>query len=204
MPFVYDGAAGQAAHIGVGLDCSNTRRTTYRRRSKAMPLLTSRPALPTKPCQMLGIQARALAGPRRSVTGTSRQPKNCRPSFCRHDLKQLFGLIALSSSCGKKNMPMPYSRSFPRVMPSSAATFWRKNLSLICVRMPTPSPVLPSASLPARCSRCSTICSASSMVWWLFAALDVHDRTDAAVVMLKLGAVQPGRGLALGKVFHAL
>ena len=36
------------------------------------------------------------------------------------------------------------------------------------------------------------------------AALDVHDRTDAAVVMLKLGAVQPGGGLALGKVFHAL
>ena len=34
------------------------------------------------------------------------------------------------------------------------------------------------------------------------APLDVHHSADAAVVMLKPGAVQPGGGLALGKVFH--
>src|SRR5699024_8955894 len=48
---------------------------------------------------------------------------------------------------------------------SSAAL--EKNLWLICSRMPTPSPVRPSASLPARCSRCSTMVSASLTVWWL-------------------------------------
>ena len=35
-----------------------------------------------------------------------------------------------------------------------------KNLWEIWRRIPTPSPVLPSASLPARCSRCSTIFNA--------------------------------------------
>ena len=55
-------------------------------------------------------------------------------------------------------------------MPAAAAAF-TKNLWLTCNRMPTPSPVFPSASLPARCSRCSTICSASSSVRWLLRPL---------------------------------
>ena len=53
---------------------------------------------------------------------------------------------------------------------SSSATL-EKNLWLICSRMPTPSPVLPSASLPARCSSRSTMDSASSTVWWLLRPL---------------------------------
>lgn len=53
----------------------------------------------------------------------------------------------------------------------AAAAAFTKNLWLTCNRMPTPSPVFPSASLPARCSRCSTICSASSSVRWLLRPL---------------------------------
>jgi hypothetical protein len=71
---------------------------------------------------------------------------------------------------GKKNIPTPYSRSLPSRMFSSSATL-EKNLWLICSRMPTPSPVLPSASLPARCSSRSTMDSASSTVWWLLRPL---------------------------------
>ena len=79
--------------------------------------------LPTKPCQMLGIQAMALWPSTSGQVGTSRQPKKGRPSFFADDLKQLFGLIALQLILREKNMPMPYSRSFPSVMPSSAAIF---------------------------------------------------------------------------------
>ena len=36
------------------------------------------------------------------------------------------------------------------------------------------------------------------------APLDIHDCTNAAVIMLKARVVQPGRGLTLGKVLHFL
>ena len=134
-----------------------------------MPAST-RCGLPTKPCQMLGIQAMALWPSTSGQVGTSRQPKKGSPSFLQTISNNFLAWLRLSSSCGKKNIPMPYSRSLPISRPSSAAAFW-KNLSLICVKIPTPSPVLPSASLPARCSRCSTICSASSMVLWLLRPL---------------------------------
>ena len=134
-----------------------------------MPAST-RCGLPTKPCQMLGIQAMALWPSTSGQVRTSRQPKKGSPSFLQTISNNFLAWLRLSSSCGKKNIPMPYSRSLPISRPSSAAAFW-KNLSLICVKIPTPSPVLPSASLPARCSRCSTICSASSMVLWLLRPL---------------------------------
>ena len=61
---------------------------------------------------------------------------------------------------------------------------------LICSRMPTPSPVLPSASLPARCSSRSTMrqCIVHGLV--ALAALDVHHSADAAGIVLELWIVQ--------------
>ncbi len=64
-------------------------------------------------------------------------------------------------SWGKKNMPTP-----GRAKPASSAALAKKRWES-CTRMPTPSPVSPSASLPARCSSFSTIFSASSTVRWL-------------------------------------
>ena len=60
-------------------------------------------------------------------------------------------------------MPTPYSRAPGREMPASAAALTKKAWG-IWVRMPTPSPVSPWASLPARCSSFSTIFRASSTV----------------------------------------
>ena len=155
---------------------------------------SKRDGFPTKPCQMLGMQARALWPSTSGSVGTSRQPKKGRPSFLHTISNSFLAWLRRSSSCGKKNMPTPYSRSRPKVMPSSAAAFW-KNVSLICVRMPTPSPVLPSASLPARCSRCSTICSASSMVLWLLRPLISTTAPMPQLSCSKRGSYNPAGAL---------
>lgn len=67
-------------------------------------------------------------------------------------------------------MPTPYSRSSPMEVPSGFVTFL-KNLWGIWVRIPTPSPVFPSASFPALCSRFSTILRAFSTLSRLFTPL---------------------------------
>ena len=81
-----------------------------------------------------------------------------------------FACARLISCCGKKNCAMPYSLSSPISNPSFLQAFL-KNLWEIWRRIPTPSPVLPSASLPARCSRCSTIFNAFATVSWVFLPL---------------------------------
>jgi len=97
-----------------------------------------------------------------------------------------FACARLISCCGKKNCAMPYSLSSPISNPSFLQAFL-KNLWEIWRRIPTPSPVLPSASLPARCSRCSTIFNAFATVSWVFLPLIL---TTAPVVMLKFRPVQ--------------
>ena len=81
-----------------------------------------------------------------------------------------FAWFRRSSSWGKKTKATPYSRSPPSAMPDAFVTL-AKNLCGICVRIPTPSPVLPSASLPALCSRFSTIFRAFVTVARLFSPL---------------------------------
>ena len=56
--------------------------------------------------------------------------------------------------------------------------------------IPTPSPVFPSASLPALCSKCSTMWSAWSTVLCAFDAFDIGNCTDTAVIMLKTRVIQ--------------
>ena len=119
-----------------------------------------------KHCQMAGIQSRAVLPKISGATGTLRHARKARPSLRVTSSNSFIARARRCSSWGKKNIPTPYSRSPPMEMFSSSATL-EKNLWLICSRMPTPSPVLPSASLPARCSRCSTMVSASLTVWWL-------------------------------------
>ena len=81
-----------------------------------------------------------------------------------------FAWFRFSSFCGKKNTPTPYSRSPPNEKPRVEQAL-EKNLCDICNKIPTPSPVLPSASLPALCSRFSTIFNAFSTVAWDFSPL---------------------------------
>ena len=119
-----------------------------------------------KHCQMAGMQSRAVLPRISGATGTLRQPRKASPSLRVTSSNSFMARARRCSSWGKKNIPTPYSRSPPMEMFSSSAAL-EKNLWLICSRMPTPSPVRPSASLPARCSRCSTMVSASLTVWWL-------------------------------------
>ena len=172
----------------LSLLCSKTRRAMYRRRSKASPFSTPSGFF-TKPWQITGIQARARLPSTSGQVGTSRQPRNSSPSFSRMISNIFLAWLRRSSSCGKKNMPTPYSRSSPISIPHSAHTREKKRCE-ICVRMPTPSPVSPLASFPARCSRCSTIFSASRHHLMAFDAFDIHNGSDAAVVVLQLGAVK--------------
>lgn len=58
----------------------------------------------------------------------------------------------------------PAGAAWARSSPTSLAAATKKGWQ-ICRRIPTPSPVWPEASFPARCSRCSTISRASSTVW---------------------------------------
>ena len=134
-----------------------------------MPLLTLAGFL-MKHCQMEGMQSRAFWPTASGSTGTLRQARNSSPSLRVTTSNSFMAWARMCSFWGKKNMPTPYSRSLPRRMLRSSATL-EKNLWLICSRMPTPSPVLPSASFPARCSSRSTMHKASSTVWWLLRPL---------------------------------
>ena len=103
-------------------------------------------------------------------TGTSRKPRSSKPSFSTMISNIFLAWLRFSSFWGKNNWAMPYSRSSPKAIPSWEQIFL-KNRWEIWSRMPTPSPVLPSASFPARCSRFSTILRAFSTVLWLFMPL---------------------------------
>ena len=107
-------------------------------------------------CQISGMQESALCPRTCGQMSTFLQPRNFRPSFCAMVSNIFFARFSANSFCGKKNMPTPYSLSPPMLIPSSEQTFL-KNLCGIWVKIPTPSPVFPSASFPARCSRCSTM-----------------------------------------------
>ncbi len=149
--------------------CSNTRLAIYSFLSKASPRSTFAGFL-TNACMILGMHSTALCPSTAGTHGTSRHPKNTSPSFSTMISNIFFAWFLLSSSCGKKNMPTPYSRSPPSSIPSGFVTLTKKSWQ-IWTRMPTPSPVFPSASLPALCSRFSTILRAFSTVPRVFVPL---------------------------------
>ena len=118
-------------------------------------------------CMMHGIHSLALCPRTSGNTGTVRHPRSSRPSFSTMISNIFFAWARLISCCGKKSWATPYSLSPPISKPSFLQTFL-KNLWEIWRRIPTPSPVFPSASLPARCSRFSTILRAFATVSCVF------------------------------------
>ena len=121
-------------------------------------------------CMMYGIHSLALCPSTSGTVGTVLHPRSSSPSFSTIISNIFFAWFRFSSFCGKKNMPTPYSRSPPNEKPRVEQAL-EKNLCDICNKIPTPSPVLPSASLPALCSRFSTIFNAFSTVAWDFSPL---------------------------------
>ena len=116
---------------------------------------------------MHGMHSLALCPRTSGITGTFLHPRSSSPSFSTMISNIFFAWARLISCCGKKNCAIPYSLSSPISKPSFLQAFL-KNLWEICRRIPTPSPVFPSASLPARCSRCSTILRAFATVSCVF------------------------------------
>ena len=144
-------------------ECSNSRLAMKSLRSKSRPLLQLSGRF-TNACIMHGILSSALLPRIEGEVGTSRQHTNSIPLLSMIFSKSFFARSRLSSFCGKKNIPTPKSPLFPRSAPSFFASFIKK-LYGICTSIPTPSPVLPSASLPARCSSFSTIVRAFSTTY---------------------------------------
>ena len=123
--------------------------------------------------------------------------------FFADDLKQLFGLIALQLILREKEHANAVFTLFPQGDAQLGRNLLKEFVADLCQN------AYAVAGLALSVLACAVLkmlhdlqCIVNGLV--ALAALDVHDRTDAAVVMLKLGAVQPGGGLALGKVFHAL
>ena len=114
----------------------------------------------TKHCIMWGIQSKAFLPITVLSVGTSLQPRSSAPSFSQIISSIFFAWAHLSSSCGKKNIPTPYSLEFGSSRDNSFATLLKKSCE-IWISIPTPSPVSPEASLPARCWSFSTIDNAS-------------------------------------------
>ena len=112
-------------------------------------------------CMMCGMLSSALEPRTDGFTGTSLQPRNSRFSSFRTCSKVFIAFSYFALVCGKKNIPIPYSRLSPIGIFNSFATL-EKYVCEICSKMPTPSPVFPSASFPALCSRVSTIFRALS------------------------------------------
>ena len=106
--------------------CSNTLLATYSFLSNSMPLFTSLGFF-TKPCIIYGIQSTAFLPRTLGKVGTSLQPRNSSPSFSTIISNIFLARFLASSSCGKKNMPIPYSLSLPILIPSGLTAF-SKNL----------------------------------------------------------------------------
>ena len=125
------------------------------------------------------------------VVGTSLHPRNVIPSFSTMISNIFFAWRSLNSSFGKKNIPIPYSLSFP-ILILAALQALLKNLWEIWSMIPTPSPVSPAASLPARCSNVSTIFNALSTVWWFLTPLIFTQAPIPQLSCSKLGSYNPG------------
>ena len=138
----------------------------YNLRSKSSPFSTFFGFF-TKHCMIYGIHSTARFPRISGAIGTSRHARNSIPSLAMMFSNIFFAWFLFNSSCGKKNIPTPYSRSPPMSIPSFSATLL-KNLWEICKRIPTPSPVFPSPSFPARCSRLATISNAFFTVLCVF------------------------------------
>ena len=150
---------------------------------------------------MLGMQAMALWPSTSGQVGTSRQPKKGRPSFFADDLKQLLGLVALELILREKehaNAIFPLCAQGQPLLGGGLLEEFvadlRQNADAVAGLA---LGVLARAVLQMLHDLQRVVNGFVAL-----APLDVHHSADAAVVMLKPGAVQPGGGLALGKVFH--
>ena len=150
-------------------ECSYSRRAKYSFRSKSRPraVFTGRRI---KHCVIAGIPLRAFSRRISGQTGTSRQNSRPSPLACQDHLQQLPAAHTLERILREKDHGNAIIARFRERLSRLLRRFFKKACG-ICVIMPTPSPVVPSASLPVRCSSFSTILSASSTARCVFCPL---------------------------------
>ena len=150
-------------------ECSYSRRAKYSFRSKSRPraVFTGRRI---KHCVIAGILLRAFSLRISGQTCTSRQNSRPSPLACQDHLQQLPAAHTLERVLREKDHGNAIIARFRERLSRLLRRFFKKACG-ICVIMPTPSPVVPSASLPVRCSSFSTILSASSTARCVFCPL---------------------------------
>ena len=150
-------------------ECSYSRRAKYSFRSKSRPraVFTGRRI---KHCVIAGIPLRAFSLRISGQTCTSRQNSRPSPLACQDHLQQLPAAHTLERILREKDHGNAIIARFRERLSRLLRRFFKKACG-ICVIMPTPSPVVPSASLPVRCSSFSTILSASSTARCVFCPL---------------------------------
>ena len=96
--------------------------------------------------------------------------QQAQPLACQDHLQQLPAAHTLERVLREKDHGNAIIARFRERLSRLLRRFFKKACE-ICVIMPTPSPVVPSASLPVRCSSFSTILSASSTARCVFCPL---------------------------------
>ena len=96
--------------------------------------------------------------------------QQAQPLACQDHLQQLPAAHTLERILREKDHGNAIIARFRERLSRLLRRFFKKACG-ICVIMPTPSPVVPSASLPVRCSSFSTILSASSTARCVFCPL---------------------------------
>ena len=121
--------------------------------------------------------------------------------FFADDLKQLFGLVAAQLLLREKEHA---DAVFPLIAQRDAAGIGGFLEELVADLQQNAHAVAGLALGVLTCTMLQMLHDLQSVIQRLvaLAALDVHHRADAAVVVLKAGIVQPGGGCALGKVTH--
>ena len=126
------------------------RRITNRLNSSGSPSWVSGP--PTKNWHISGRTLAESVPMASGSTGTSRHPRNLRPSSATTLSMICLQRAAWDGSRGRKTMPTPYAPRSGSSMPW--LRHWRsKNSCGICTSIPAPSPVSGSAPAAPRCPR---------------------------------------------------
>ena len=135
--------------------CSVTFLAMYNLRLKSKKVCSGL-FLATKTCFTKGSVSEAIRPGIERFTGAFLQPSNLSPCFLIFSSKVEIQKSRWFCFCGKKILPTAYS---PASGNSKSQTAWKKSWGT-SIKIPAPSPVLPSALTAPLCSKRSRISNA--------------------------------------------
>ena len=199
--FIYNGAAGQAADIGVGAGllehAARDIETAVKGDTGLDALRLAHKALPD--ARHAGDR---LVTEHFGAGGDFAPAQKRQTLFFADDLKQLFGLIALQLILREKEHTNAIFPLLANFQPQLGCGLLKEFVADLGQNADAVAGFALGVLAGAVLQMLDDLqCVVDGLVG--LAPLDVDNRADATVVMLELGAVQPGRGLTLGKVIHA-